>query len=347
MKAMKEFPIYTPNVPKLAYMEDSRFVPIPPHERMLQSVTAIPYLKVSDEFEQLEGLCFDRKGDMYFVGIYSNKIFKVEMESKKLSVVYTAPEGYGCAALKIHKNGRLFICCLGDFSEKGCIFSINPDGSDFQMVIPFEAGYVVDDMVFDSDGSFYFTDYKGAAGNPNGGIYHVSADFQTITPVVQNMYAPNGITLTSDRSALWVTESCANRLHYIALGTDRKSTMSICDSVPYTFTGYFGPDSCCIDCEDNLYVAMYEQGRVMVFNKFGYPIGQVLMPGRDEGHMLRTEHPMLRPGTDELYITTNDYTRGGGAWIMLARGFADAYMGGYQFQEDRNTSVKNPSQGSV
>ena len=38
-----------------------------------------------------------------------------------------------------------------------------------------------------------------------------------------------------------------------------------------------------IDSDDNLYVAMYGQGRVLVFNKRGYPIGQILMPGRDEG----------------------------------------------------------------
>ena len=107
---------------------------------------------------------------------------------------------------------------------------------------------------------------------------------------------------------------------------------SISCSVPYHFTGYFGPDSCCIDNDGNVYVAMYEQGRCMVFNKFGYPTGQVLIPGRERGHMLRSEHPMLRPGTDELYICSNDYTRGEGAGIFVARAFADAFMGGYQFR---------------
>ena len=54
-------------------------------------------------------------------------------------------------------------------------------------------------------------------------------------------------------------------------------------TIPYYFTGHEGPDSVCIDSDDNLYVAMYGQGRVLVFNKRGYPIGQILMPGRDEG----------------------------------------------------------------
>ena len=64
-------------------------------------------------------------------------------------------------------------------------------------------------------------------------------------------------------------------------------------TIPYYFTGHEGPDSCCIDSDDNLYVAMYGQGRVLVFNKRGYPIGQILIPGRDEGHMLRSTHPQF------------------------------------------------------
>ena len=66
-------------------------------------------------------------------------------------------------------------------------------------------------------------------------------------------------------------------------------------TIPYYFTGHEGPDSVCIDSDDNLYVAMYGQGRVLVFNKRGYPIGQILMPGRDEGKMLRSTHPQFIP----------------------------------------------------
>jgi lactonase len=33
------------------------------------------------------------------------------------------------------------------------------------------------------------------------------------------------------------------------------------------------------DADGNLYVAIYGQGRVLVFNKNGLPIGQILLPG--------------------------------------------------------------------
>lgn len=328
---MHEFPIFKKELPKLNYMADSRYVPIPPAERGLQTIVAEPFLKVSDDWAQLEGLCFDKKGDLFFTDINNSRVFKLEMSSKKLSVIYQAPENYGCSSVKIHKDGRLFIACGGDWDQKGCLFSIQPDGSDFQMIIPFEKGYVVDDLVFDTDGSLFFTDYKGATGRANGGVYHVSSDMKVITPVIQNLCSPNGIGFTTDRKALWITETSANRLNYAYLTEDRMSVATNCCSVPYYFTGYFGPDSLTVDEEDNVYISMYEQGRVMVFNQNGYPIGQILVPGREQGHILHTEHAQLRPGTDEIYFCSNDAEKGGGSWLFAARGFAKAWLGSFQF----------------
>jgi len=62
----------------------------------------------------------------------------------------------------------------------------------------------------------------------------------------------------------------------------------------------------------------------MVFNPKGIPIGQVLLPGRDEGHHLRTTSMALRPGTNELLIVTSDGDGGRGATIFRAGAFAKA-----------------------
>lgn len=321
----------TKSLPKLSYLSEDRYVPIPPQEKLLPTITAEPFLKVADDWEQLEGLCFAKNGDLYFVAVFSGKVFKVDMKTKKLSVVFTAPKGYAPAALKIHKDSRLFLACLGNFKDTGCLIAVAPDGSGYETIIAPEKGYIIDDLVFDHDGGFYFTDFKGFNCQPDGGIYYVSPDYQTITPVLLNMAVPNGISLTTDEKALWVTEMSNNRLLYIELNDDRVTIPPFGTSVPYHFTGYDGPDSCCIDSEDNLYVAMYQQGRYLIFNKAGFPIGQVLIPGRETGHNLRSTHPMLRPGTDELYMTSNDFHQGNGSWLYVARGYALAHKS-YQFQ---------------
>lgn len=334
-------------IPKLNYMADSPYAVIPPHEQLLQTVTAEPFFCVDEGFEQLEGLCFDRYGDLYFVGIDSGHIFKLTWETKKCEIIYTTPESWTPAAVKIHKNGRLFIPCLGNFVNSGCIFSMNPDGTDVQMVVPQEAGYVIDDLTFDSKGGFYFTDFKGFTGDngsfgadagPRGGVHYVSPDYKTITPVLRNMRVANGVALSPDEKRLWVTEMSAGLLHIADLNDDG-FTSNGCTSIPYHFTGYMGPDSCEIDGDGNLYVALYQQGRYMVFNPLGYPIGQIVMPGREMGHYLRTSHSAIRPGTDELYMTGGDWINGGGSWLFQARAFSNAWMNMYQYQDKDSQSA--------
>ena len=58
-----------------------------------------------------------------------------------------------------------------------------------------------------------------------------------------------------------------------------------------------------IDVDGNVYQAVNMQGRVVVFNKRGLPIANVLIPGRDEGKHLVTTNVAFKPGTDEAYIT--------------------------------------------
>ena len=64
------------------------------------------------------------------------------------------------------------------------------------------------------------------------------------------------------------------------------------------------------DSDGNLYVARYGQGRVLVFSEKGIPIGQILLPGRDDGHNLQSTSMAIKPGTNDIYIVTSD--RNGG-----------------------------------
>ncbi|MBD1380997.1 SMP-30/gluconolactonase/LRE family protein [Metabacillus arenae] len=316
---------------KLQYKQVNSIYPIIGGECNLQTVNAEPWLKVSDEGITLEGLCFDRQGNLYFVDCSGDNVCRGSFPDREIKIIYHSP-GLHPAAVKIHKDGRLFVCAVGDLKSTGCILAMQPDGSDVEEIVPPSAGYCVNDMVFDQKGGFYFTDFKGIPTNTIGGVYYVSPDFGTILPVLQNMAAPNGVALSKNQKYLWVTEFNANRLHHINLLEDGIQIAPYGAFIPYTFTGYRGPDSCCIDSNDNLYVAMARQGRVLIFNKTGFPIGQVLIPGRDKGNMVNTTHPAFIPGTDQLIICTNDGTNGGGAWVYIARGFTTGHLG-YQFSE--------------
>jgi lactonase len=314
--------------PTLKYQRDSQLYPIPPSEQLLQTVTAEPWLHVSTEPLILEGMSFDRDGNMWFVEDVTCRIHKVDMKTKKDTVVYEDPQRRSMSACKHHKDGRVFIPSVGPDFKHGYLFTMNPDGTDYKLLME---GHVFDDMVFDSSGGFYYTHFTGDISNPDGGVYYVWPDHKTVTPVVNNLAGPNGVALSTNEKVLWITETNAGRLIRAGLG-EGPTTLNACTgvTVPYKFTGGVGPDSCYVDNDDNLYVAMYGQGRVMVFNRNGFPIGQVLLPGRENGYHQRSTHPTIRPGTNELYICTHDDEKG--AWIFKAGAFAEANKNGYQFK---------------
>ena len=111
-------------------------------------------------------------------------------------------------------------------------------------------------------------------------------------------------------------------LHRIEL-KDATTIAPFGTAITYHFTGP-APDSMRVDADGNLYVAMYSQGRVLVFNSHGMPIGQILLPGRDRGHNMRSTSMALRPGTDDLFIVTNDWDGGEGSWIFHSKAFGKA-----------------------
>ncbi|MCF4997174.1 SMP-30/gluconolactonase/LRE family protein [Pseudomonas syringae] len=289
-------------------------------ERDLPTVTAEQWMKISDKPLQLEGPSFDREGNLLFVEVFGGQVLKVDTQ-KKLSVVVPKNE-LGSAGLAIHKDGRLFVAGLGNFKDSGNLTAYQPDGSGAQVIIPGSANFLVDDLVFDSAGGFYFTDFKGTSTEPVGGVYYVPADGKKIVPILPKLAIANGIALSPDGKTLWVTEFATGLLHRIEL-KDATTIAPFGEAVVYRFNGP-SPDSMRVDQDGNLYVAMYTQGRVLVLNPNGLPIGQILIPGRDTGHFLHSTSMAIKPGTNEIYLVSNDGKLGEGSAIFRAKGFASA-----------------------
>ena len=292
--------------------------PIPFSERGLPTVTAEPFFKVSDDPLALEGPAFDRQGNLLFVDIYGGRVMKLSTDHL-LSCIY-ADTHFRPAGIAIHKDGRIFVAGVGDF-VRGSVIAIDPDGGNLQVVVPLSAGYVPDDLVFDNRGGFYFTDFRGSPTMPEGGVYYVSPDFGTITPVIPRMAAANGVALSQDAKVLWATEFCLGRLHRVDL-TGPVTTAHFGGSVPYHFTGR-SPDSMRTDGDGNVYVAMYHQGRIVAFNVNGIPIGQILLPGRERNQFLKSTSLAFFPGSKDLVIVSRDEVGGGGSMIFRARGLAN------------------------
>jgi lactonase len=300
---------------QLNYLPGDRYCP----ECEIQIAEAEYFCQIGKERNQhLEGICFDRNGDIYLCGIFDGSIRKINMKNKEASIIYQNPD-WAPVAIKIHKDGRLFVCSV---RKKMGIYTLNPDGSNFTSVLP---GIKIDDMVFTSEGGFYFTKYLGDVANPIGGVYYVDPEMKSISPVIEHLAGPNGVALSTNEKILWITETGRGNLYRIDLEQPSHS------SVPYHFTGYLGPDSCSVDEDDNLYVAMVFQGQVMVFNPFGWPIAKITLPNRKDGANTHTTHPMVHPYEKELYIVAADDVQDNGSSVFRAPSFAKGNRKAYQF----------------
>jgi lactonase len=286
----------------------------------LQAVVAEPWFKVSDEARVLEGPAFDRDGNLLFCDVTGRRVLRATPD-KAISTV-AGLDKLSPGGLALHEDGHVLIAAMAIGKGIGSIVSVRADGSGARAVVPQEAGYMPNDVVFDTHGGFYFTDFRGTSTEPKGGVYYVAPDLATITPVLPHLAMANGLALSPDGKTLWVTEFGRNLLHRVELA-DATTPTPIGTAVAYHFTGP-APDSMRVDADGNVYVAVYGQGRVLAFNRNGIPIGQVLLPGREEGHNLLSTSMALRPGTDELFIVTNDGDGGQGSTIFRARGFAEA-----------------------
>ncbi len=320
-------------LPEVVYQAKGSYFPKLPGEEDLQTVVAQKWLQISEnDFDTLEGLCFDRHGHLWMVGVQSGKIFKVTPD-KLVSVVITL-EGKLPAGLKIHKDGRIFVAYLGDCKSTGGVVCFNPDGSGVKQVVA-EGKYVVDDLFFDSEGGFYFTNFKGVVGSSIGTVEYVSSDFKTITTVVSNLTGPNGLVMTPKlQNTLFVSETCAARLDRFNLEPDGITIKPYGGSVLYYYQGgNLGPDSLETDADGNIYQAMWGQGRfILLDGKTGIPFAQILIPDRIKGHMLYTSHNAIIPGTNQTILAASDLEGGHGMALYTAKVPAKAWDGYYQFQ---------------
>jgi lactonase len=291
-------------------------VPLPPSLKNLPTLKVEPWVQVEPGNIFLEGPAFDRQGNLYVSSIFDSRIIKITPDKQITTIL--KKDGLMPDGIAIHKDGRLFLACLS-----GKVATVNPDGSNFTTI---DAKYQgaprsANDLVFDSKGNLYVTDFTGTVSDPSGGVYRYSSDLMTVKPVFKNLAAANGIALSPEGNVLWVSETCRNALHRIQLLEDGITINPIAGAnVPYHFIGApGGGDSMAVDEEGNVYQSIIFHGRVIILNNGGIPIAQVLIPGRDQGNLLITTNVAFRPGTDEVYLTASGK---GGGWIYKFQGLA-------------------------
>jgi gluconolactonase len=236
-------------------------------------------------------------GSVLVVEIAGQALTRVQPDGRK-SVV--AALGGGPNGAAIGPDGACYVCNNGGFNWRTEADGFTrPDGRAENYAggsiqrVELESGAVEplythcggerlkgpNDIVFDGQGGFWFTDQGKHYGrlSDRGAVYYARADGSRIREAIFPMFTPNGVGLSPDGRTLYVSETETGRLWSFAVTGPGEI-----DTAPWPSPnggrivggpgGYRRFDSLAVEAGGNICVATLVEGGVTVFS----PAGELL-----------------------------------------------------------------------
>lgn len=284
--------------------------PLPPELAGLPTIEAkIKYrIAPGKATPSIEGPIFDRQGNLYVCHTTQPTSTIKRITPKGIISDFLNYEKGVLVATAIHKDGRIF---AADFVN-GIFVVLSPEGKivdEIRVTLPNGGSMKCDDMAFDRNGNLYFTDFNGTFARRTGGVYRLDAEFnyRKMHCILKGIGAGNGISFSPDYTALWVADTPLKTIYRILLDENGKALDRVFGVLPIV-QGYgrANPDSNKVDEDGNLYQAMMHGGWVLIYNKDGIPIANVVVPGREEGRLMNTPNLALIPGEGKGYMVASD-----------------------------------------
>ena len=231
--------------------------------------------KVQTGFEFTEGPAADAAGNLYFTDIPKNRIHKLDAAGQ-LSV-FVEPSGHcnglmvvGDRLLACEMDGRLKQYSLTDAKET----ILTDKHGDKRFNAP-------NDLVIDQAGGIYFTDPRFRAPDPwpqgKEAVYYRASD-ATVTRLIEDRNAPNGVILSPDEKTLYVIPSMEKEMWAYPIEAPGKigAGKLLCElkQAPGATSG--GGDGLTIDTGGNLYIT--SALGIQVVSQDGKILGVIAFP---------------------------------------------------------------------
>lgn len=172
--------------------------------------------------------------------------------------------------------------------ETGSVQRIDPESGETKTLYTHCDGEKLsapNDIVFDREGGFYFTDLgkRYARQRDHGGIYYALPDGSKIVELVHPFLTPNGVGLSPDEKTLYVADTESARL--IAYDILAPGKLKV-DPFPAPWggrlvcglPGFQRFDSLAVEANGNICVATLVTGHITVIAPEGRVVRQTKMP---------------------------------------------------------------------
>jgi gluconolactonase len=269
-----------------------------------------------------EGPVWMADGSIILVEIERQTITRV---AKDGSVSIVATPGGGPNGLAIGPDGAIYCCNNGGFAwqtvqgylrpvgasadyKNGRIERIDPKTGEVRVLYDRCGEHMLlgpNDIVFDHQGGFYFTDLGKARARDRdwGAVYYAQPDGARITEVIHPILTPNGIGLSPDDKVLYVAETETGRLWAFDLAAPGRITPAPFPSphggrLMCGLGGYQRFDSLAVDSEGNVCVATLISGGITVVSPQGKVVRQI-----PTGDMFTTNICFGGPDLRTAYLT--------------------------------------------
>ena len=218
----------------------------------------------------IEGINFDKKGEIWLVSPTTGDLLTVKGKKIKKVKGYPGPVG-----AKFHKDGRLFITDI-----TGVIHAYNPKTGESKTIVNSYKGKPLkglNDLVFDEAGGLYFTEPMGSsATHPVGRVFYLPPKSTEPELFAENIAYPNGVAVSADGQRVYISEFGKNSVLSVPSKKAKESP-----ETPFVFgqfEGGIGPDGLAVDTDGNLYVAHFQAGEINVLDSSGFKYGAIRLP---------------------------------------------------------------------
>ncbi|HZP28803.1 MAG TPA: SMP-30/gluconolactonase/LRE family protein [Acidimicrobiia bacterium] len=226
--------------------------------------------------------------------------------------------GVGANGAAVGPDGAVYVCNNGGYGDEyrgGAIQVVDPGTGSVELLYTECGGHRLagpNDLVFDDDGAFWFTDTGKfrARDRDRGGIYYATTDGATIREAAYPVDAPNGIGLAPDGSAIYYAETLTGRLYRRAV-TGRGELEPAAEHDPSKLLcglpGLQMFDSLAVDDAGNVCVATLFSSCVTVVAPDGAWMRQLVLA--EPFHDPMVTNVCFTPDGATVYITLSDTGR--------------------------------------